>query len=89
MREPNVINGTPEDGRGEHKVYRFENGYGASVVRGPYTYGGPEGLWELAVLKWNGEKCNLCYNTSITDNVMGWLKEEAVDELLEKIEELP
>jgi hypothetical protein len=87
MRNPNVIDGTRENDLGEHKVYRFDNGYGASVVRGSYTYGGPY-LWELAVLKWDGEECNLCYTTPITDDVIGWLNEDAVDDLLEKIEKL-
>ena len=29
---------------GSQWVYRFPNGYGASVIRGPWSYGGPEGL---------------------------------------------
>ena len=32
-------------------VFQFENGFGASVIRGLYTYGGRQGLWELAVLR--------------------------------------
>lgn len=28
---------------------KFDNGYGASVVKGPHTYGGDQGLYELAV----------------------------------------
>ena len=39
---------------GEQRVYKFDNGYGASVIRHQYSYGGDKGLWELAVLK-NGE----------------------------------
>lgn len=36
---------------GRCKVYKFDNGYGASVVCSPnHSYGGSEGLWELAVL---------------------------------------
>ena len=29
------------------KIYSFPNGYGASVIKGKYTYGGPK-LWEIA-----------------------------------------
>ncbi|WP_249182454.1 hypothetical protein [Burkholderia ambifaria] len=36
---------------GEQKVYRFDNGYGASVVRHQYSYGGDRGQWELGVVK--------------------------------------
>ena len=38
------------DEMGEHAHHIFDNYYGVSVVRGPYTYGGKEGLYELAVL---------------------------------------
>ena len=40
---------------GVQKLYRFDNGYGASVVRSQYTYGGKEGLWELAVARYTGD----------------------------------
>lgn len=62
----------------------FPNGYGASVIRGPYTYGGPEGLYELAVLQ-DGK---LCYSTPITEDVIGHLTEAQVMELLQQIEAL-
>lgn len=71
---------------GRCKVYKFDNGYGASVVCSPnHSYGGSEGLWELAVLE-NGF---ITYDTPITGDVIGWLTEEAVEELLRKIAELP
>lgn len=66
-----------------HNKIIFPNGYGASVVRGPYTYGGPEGLYELAVLDQDGE---LTYDTHITDDVVGHLTEEGVLDLLHQID---
>ena len=68
-------------------LYTFENGYGASVVKGPYTYGGPEGFYELAVL--HGDEGALCYRTEITNDVIGWLDEAAVLKTLSAIRELP
>lgn len=64
----------------------FENGYGASVVRGEYTYGGDKGLYELAVLDSNGD---LTYDTPITDDVIGHLSEDDVTKVLEQIQLLP
>lgn len=74
------------------KLYRFPNGAGASVVRGEFTYGGDEGLWELGVLKFEGEGGNyiLIYprDVCLDGDVMGWLTDEQVDELLVKIANL-
>jgi hypothetical protein len=72
------------------KLYKFTNGYGASVVKGEHTYGGDEGLWELAVLAFdtNGD-FSLCYTTPITSDVEGHLTDDAVEVLLAKIDALP
>ena len=43
---------------GIQKIYSFPNGYGASVIKHEGSYGGSDGLWELAVLK----EEELCYN---------------------------
>ena len=64
---------------------KFDNGYGASVVKGPHTYGGKDGLYELAVLDSNHE---LTYMTPVTNDVEGYLTEEAVTKLLEQIQNL-
>ena len=64
---------------------QFENGYGASVVCTPYTYGGDKGLYELAVLDSEG---NLTYATSVTDDVIGYLRPEDVTDVMEKIQQL-
>lgn len=66
------------------KIYSFPNGYGASVIKGPYSYGGPDGKWELAVLK-NDE---ICYDTPITNDVVGRLNDPEVDRLLRQISQL-
>lgn len=64
---------------------QFDNGYGASVVKGPYTYGGNNGLYEMAVLDSNG---NLTFDTPITNDVIGYLSEDEVTNYLKQIQEL-
>lgn len=77
---------------GVQKLFKFENGYGASVVSHEFSYGGDKGFWELAViliyenqgkLSWK-----LVYDTPITEDVLGWLTWEEVEETLKQIEEL-
>jgi hypothetical protein len=63
----------------------FENGYGASVVRHEYSYGGKDGLYELAVLDSDGE---LCYDTPVTNDVIGYLRDIDVTDVMEKIQQL-
>ena len=63
---------------------KFENGYEASVVKSEYSYGGRDGLYELAIFK-DGE---ICYDTPITDDVIGYLTEDDVTETFNKIQEL-
>jgi hypothetical protein len=63
---------------------QFDNGYEASVVRSEYTYGGKTGLYELAVFK-DGE---ICYDTPITDDVIGYLRPEDVTDVMAKIQQL-
>ena len=73
---------------GSQKLYQFDNGFGASVVQGPHTYGGNDGKWELAVIKWDGDKFKLNYDTPVTSDVIGHLSENEVAVHLERIEAL-
>lgn len=82
-------------GDGVQKLYRFPNGYGASVVRFMInlhggrqlggSYGAEDGLWELAVLKWDGDDYDIDYDTPITDDVLGYLSDDDVRETLKQI----
>ena len=69
---------------GVRHVYSFDNGYGASVIKHDYSYGGKKGLWEIAVL----EGQELCYTSGITDDVIGHLTWSNVENYLQQIKEL-
>lgn len=76
--------------RGTHALYRFENGYGASVISGPYTYGGDKGLFEVGVIVWtDANSYKLTYDTPVTDDVLGYLTPGEVISTLEQIKALP
>lgn len=68
-------------GKEYKRKFKFSNGYGASVVRNGISYGHEEGLYEVMVLK-NGKPC---YNSSITNDVLGWLTPRQVAETLRQI----
>ncbi len=95
-------------GPGTQRIYRFPNGYGASVVRlklglvdspagdfyGSYTNNEEE--WELAVVRFTddvrqeeGLLFTLDYSTPITDDTIGYLSEDEVEEILQQIKALP
>lgn len=83
-------------------VVFFRNGYGASVIQGPYSYGGREGLYELAILT-DCEYLDGGYNVGLfgdddtrvpipnlaDDGIAGYLDPEALSKLLREISELP
>lgn len=74
---------------GSQTIHKFDNGYGASVVFHSGSYGSDQGLKELAVIKfYDGDKWHLCYDTEITDDVLGYLTNEDVADLLVQIEAL-
>lgn len=67
-------------------LYKFPNGYGASVARG-ICFGRPE-LYEVAVIVWFGDDFNLCYSTPITNNVIGYQDIDQVRDILYRIKNL-
>ncbi|MCW2918553.1 MAG: putative bacteriophage protein [Actinomycetia bacterium] len=66
-----------------HKVYRFPNGYGASVV-----------AWdtepaELRVVRWHRNQYRLDYSTPITLEAIGRPDDDEIQDLLERVRALP
>jgi len=72
-------------GMGKQCIVQYSNGYGASIVQGPHTYGGKDGLYELAVFGKDGE---ITYDTPITNDVLGYLSEAEVEKTLLDIKNL-
>ena len=69
--------------------YKFNNDYGASVVKHYFSYGGKNGLWELAVLDFTVDKSGaITYHTPITQDVVGHLAWNNVESILQEIKEL-
>lgn len=69
---------------GLHYKAKFKNGYGISIIKHENSYGHEDDLWEIAVLKGD----DLCYDTGITDDVVGWLADFEVISYALKIEAL-
>lgn len=70
---------------GKKARMHFDNGYGVSVVSHSYSYGGRDGLYEVAVLDEDGD---LTYNTPVTNDVIGYLTEEDVSDVMKQVQEL-
>ena len=67
------------------RVY-FENGWGLSVVSHRGSYGGLEGLFEVAVIDHDD---NLRYDSGVTGDVIGWLDFAGVADVMVEVKELP
>lgn len=62
----------------------FPNGYGVSVCKGKLYYTNRNKPYEVAVMKGG----DLCYDTDITDDVLGYQTEEDVTDILRRVAEL-
>jgi len=81
--EAGAIDGIPNSKR---IVILFENGFAASIISHSGSYGGRDGLWEIAVLNEDGD---ITYGTPVTGDVIGWLDVFEVDSVLSQIAGLP
>ena len=62
----------------------FDNRYGVSVIFGKQFYSNGIDTYEVAVLLDN----DICYDTKITSDVLGYLTEDEVTEIMYKIQSL-
>ena len=74
---------------GPHIVVAFKNGYGASIISNEYSYGGKDGLIEVALIQFSRFDPTLKEyalrfdkNRFKDDQVIGWLNEEELDDVL-------
>ena len=72
-------------GNGVQAVMMFDNNRGVSVVKFDGSYGYKQDQWELAVLN---NKEGLDYETSITDDVIGWLTDKKVSNIMIQVQNL-
>lgn len=76
---------------GFQTIYRFPNNYGASVVCHGGSYGGHDGLFEMAVIYFNGLSdydWTINYSNPITTDVMGFLSSKEVSAKLYLVKSL-
>ena len=73
---------------GIHAKHFFDNGYGVSVVRFPGSYGFENDLYEVAILKGTPDNYELCYDTPITEDVLGHRDEIDINNILEEVQTL-
>lgn len=88
--ESNFIRKIDKRNGSVYYIFRFDNGYGASVGKFYGSYGRWDDLWELAVIKFEPGVIawETTYDTPITDSTVGYLDDMGVKTLLKQISEL-
>jgi hypothetical protein len=71
-------------GDGTQGLVVLNNGYTLSIVKGEHTYGGQNGLYEMAIF-FEGDIVEEHPLLEYTSGVVGWLDEREVEELIKKL----
>ena len=83
---PYIISSSDTSDNEYQYIFKFNNGYGASVIKNAGSYGHHDGLWEMALIRFDeNDNWELTYEHDFVDDVKGFLKNEEVNDLLEKI----
>ena len=79
-------------GNGVHGLLFFPGGYGISVVRFKSPFGGGGSYtsddvddYEVAVIKGTKGEWDICYDTKITNDVLGYQTKEDINKLIIQI----
>ena len=75
----------PHTSNGIKALMDFANGFGVSVIRSDVSYGSEMGLYELTILKKDG---GVCYDTPVTNDVLGHLTTEGVTAAMAEVQGL-
>ena len=70
--------------KAKQAIMYFENGYGVSVLYGSCFYSNGIDTYEVGILYDGG----LTYDTDITDDVMGYLTESEVTDVMIRVQQL-
>ena len=74
---------------GVQYIFKFDNGFGASVIKNVGSYGHENDLWEVGVVIFGyGDAWHLTYKTPITNDVVGNCTDEEVRDILSQIQKL-
>ena len=79
-------------GNGIQVLFRFDNGFGASVVMHEGSYGGRNDMWEMALIRWTDGDWDLVYiddRDSPFRDVAGFLSDDGVAKHLADIAAFP
>lgn len=82
MKTFNDLKFEPWFGGIKHAVLNFDNDYGVSVLFGKGCYSNGIDTYELAVLRYGFT----CYDTEITDDILGYITKEEVTDVMLKLQ---
>lgn len=68
---------------GIRRTYTFENDLLLSAIKTKTSYGGKDGLWEIAIINGNGDFITNKVFPTADDDVIGWVSDEDLYKYLE------
>jgi len=73
-------------GEGIQRNYNFVNGTNLSAIKTPWSYGGNNDLWEIAVLDSDGNFITQIIWNDLDDDVIGHLDDDALYDYVSQVQ---